>query len=306
MTDRSDAMKLYSYPLVSVVVVTYNSARYVEQTLDSVLAQTYRGPIELIVSDDGSTDNTLKVCNEWIALYGNSFTRAEVIKTPHNLGICGNYNFALAHINGEWVKFIAGDDMLAPDCVDVFVDATRQSDDKFWVSGTLCSNEDGDIGPRYLMGDDLDSEDVETQAKVLAEKSPSKPLIEGPAIFVHVATLRGLGGMDMSYPMLEDFPAAFRFAFNGYHIGIIKRPLVRYRIYSGSVSQSNPSFIPMYQMAKWDAFRKVALRDRKYFKAWHGIVMKSLISIPRTTPLNMLKRYLLMLTDFWAIFSRFR
>ena len=75
MTDRSDAMKLYSYPLVSVVVVTYNSARYVEQTLDSVLAQTYRGPIELIVSDDGSTDNTLKVCNEWIALYGNSFTR---------------------------------------------------------------------------------------------------------------------------------------------------------------------------------------------------------------------------------------
>ena len=51
-------------PLVSIVVITYNSAEYVLETLESAKAQTYQN-IELIVSDDCSADNTVETCSRW-------------------------------------------------------------------------------------------------------------------------------------------------------------------------------------------------------------------------------------------------
>ena len=52
-------------PLVSIIVITYNSSKYVLETLESAKAQTYEN-IELIISDDGSTDDTIKICKNWL------------------------------------------------------------------------------------------------------------------------------------------------------------------------------------------------------------------------------------------------
>lgn len=274
-----------SLPLVSVVVVTYNSARFVRETLDSVLAQTYQGPIELIVSDDGSQDDTAAICRRWIADNGSRFSSAKFISTPRNLGICGNYNFALSHVTGEWVKYIAGDDILLPGCIDIFVTAASASTDKYWISGTHCFNESEDLGPRFLMDTYLDSEDVAQQLRQLVERG--KPMVEGPTLFIHTDTLRSLGGMDMKYPMLEDFPSACLFASHGYHIGVIKQALVKYRVYPESVSQNNPRFFKMYDQAKWDYRCQYAVSRREWFKAWHAYVM-SYISDPK--PMTLRKR----------------
>ncbi len=51
--------------LVSIVVITYNSAKFILETLESSKAQTYKN-IELIISDDCSTDNTVEICQQWI------------------------------------------------------------------------------------------------------------------------------------------------------------------------------------------------------------------------------------------------
>ncbi len=53
-------------PLVSIIVCTYNSSKYVLETLESAKEQTYQN-VELIVSDDCSTDNTVELCRKWIA-----------------------------------------------------------------------------------------------------------------------------------------------------------------------------------------------------------------------------------------------
>ena len=58
--------------LVSVIVITYNSSRYVLHTLESVHRQSFND-IELIVSDDCSTDNTFDLCREWLANYSDRF-----------------------------------------------------------------------------------------------------------------------------------------------------------------------------------------------------------------------------------------
>lgn len=108
-------------PLVSVPVITYNSSRTVLETLDSIKAQTYQN-IELIVSDDCSTDNTVEVCRKWIEQNKDRFVRAELLTVEKNTGVAGNCNRAYAACKGEWVKGIAGDDILLPTCVQDCID----------------------------------------------------------------------------------------------------------------------------------------------------------------------------------------
>ena len=63
-------------PLVSIIVVTYNSSLYVRETLESAKRQSYRN-LELIVTDDASKDDTVKICREWIENNKNRFVRFE-------------------------------------------------------------------------------------------------------------------------------------------------------------------------------------------------------------------------------------
>lgn len=108
-------------PLVSVYVITYNSSKTVIETLDSIYNQTYPN-IELIVSDDCSPDNTVAMCREWIAAHKDRFVRTELLTVEKNTGISGNGNRAEAACQGEWVKGIAGDDLLVEDCIESCVD----------------------------------------------------------------------------------------------------------------------------------------------------------------------------------------
>lgn len=66
MTNNND---MYN-PLVSVIVITYNSAKYVLETLESIRVQSYQN-IELIISDDCSKDNTIDICRNWIGKMKN-------------------------------------------------------------------------------------------------------------------------------------------------------------------------------------------------------------------------------------------
>ena len=97
-------------PLVSISVITYNSSKYVIETLDSAKAQTYQN-IELIISDDCSTDNTVEICKNWINDNKERFVRTELITVKKNTGISPNCNRANNAANGEWIKEIAGDEI---------------------------------------------------------------------------------------------------------------------------------------------------------------------------------------------------
>ena len=97
-----------SKPLVSVFIVTYNSSDYIIEALDSVRNQTYPN-IELVVSDDCSTDNTVPLVKDWMKSYGSRFSRTEIVVAPKNQGIPSNYNRAVNACHGEWLKMMDGD-----------------------------------------------------------------------------------------------------------------------------------------------------------------------------------------------------
>jgi len=101
--------------LVSVIIPTYNRAHLVTETLDSVYEQTYR-PIECIVVDDGSTDDTVAVVTEWKERHrGESFSVR--LLEQENKGAPAARNHGLEAATGKYLLFLDSDDMLKPDAL---------------------------------------------------------------------------------------------------------------------------------------------------------------------------------------------
>lgn len=95
--------------LVSVIIPAYNAEQYVGFCLDTVIAQTHKN-LEIIVVDDGSTDNTGKICDE----YANKDSRIKVIH-QENEGLSSARNAALDIMTGEYIAFIDSDDFISKD-----------------------------------------------------------------------------------------------------------------------------------------------------------------------------------------------
>ena len=92
--------------LVSVLVTTFNHARYVEEALESLRRQTSRD-FEVIITDDASTDGCADIIEAWQARTG---VAAQFVRNPVNCGICANRNAALARASGTFVCSLSGDD----------------------------------------------------------------------------------------------------------------------------------------------------------------------------------------------------
>lgn len=234
----SCSASLFDGVKVSVVVITYNSSKYVLDTLESVKSQDYPN-IELIISDDCSTDDTFLVCKRWIAQNKDRFTRALAVQTDKNGGICVNYNRGLREVQGEWVKYIAGDDMLLPNCVSTFVSVANKCCDKIMISGTIHFSESNENEEKRILPLSFGEMKVGQQEKYLVRKGT---VIEGPTLFLETATLRELNGFEECYPFIEDYPLCMKYLSNGYHIGLVNAHLIRYRVFNESVSRGDSRF----------------------------------------------------------------
>lgn len=107
----------FSKPLVSICMPTFNGGHYLEEALRSAYAQTYPR-LEIVVSDDRSTDATLSILER---------LRAEApmpLRVHHHepSGIGANWNNCVQQAQGTYIKFLFQDDLLAPDCVERMMD----------------------------------------------------------------------------------------------------------------------------------------------------------------------------------------
>lgn len=109
-------------PKVSICIPTYNGATYLEETLESVSAQTF-GDFEAIVVDDGSTDATVDICAE----FARRDPRFRVERNPRNRGLVGNWNRCVELSRAPWVKFVFQDDLLRPIGLSTLLDAATRA-----------------------------------------------------------------------------------------------------------------------------------------------------------------------------------
>jgi glycosyltransferase involved in cell wall biosynthesis len=103
-------------PLVSIGVPVYNNAAHIRKTLSSLVRQSYPN-IEIIVSDDASTDGTLHIAKRFAERHSN----VRVFEQKHRLGTPGNFNFTLSKASGKYFMWAAGDDFRDVNCLSTLV-----------------------------------------------------------------------------------------------------------------------------------------------------------------------------------------
>lgn len=237
-------------PLVSVAVMTYNSSKYVLETLDSIKDQTYQN-IELVISDDASTDDTIAICNKWLDKHRSRFTNVKVLVPPQNTGQSGNYNRAFRACTGEWIKEIDGDDLLLPNCLTDLMEYVGENPEAKYVFGKLkCIG--GTKEAREACEQKFDHSLFKlTQKDQLDYLIYKRNFIASPCSFYNRNFVVDLGfEHDERIPFMEDYPKWINLLRMNVTFYSCPKYIVKYRLGSG-VSTSNlqsPSYFNTYQL----------------------------------------------------------
>lgn len=132
-----------SKPLVSVVVISYNQSRYITQNLDCLKTQTYTN-WELIVADDASPDDSVNVFENW--LEKNKISAKKIFHTK-NTGLPVVLNEAIELCEGKYVKFIAADDYMHPECLEKSINCLEEKGNDYGMvfTDTFCIDDNNQL-----------------------------------------------------------------------------------------------------------------------------------------------------------------
>lgn len=225
--------------LVSVAVITYNSSKTVIETLDSILKQSYGSKnIELIISDDASKDDTVKIVDKWIASHKDSFYKVTFIKNSINLGVSGNINTAWKAVSSEWVKSIAGDDILHTNCIELNIEYIKQNIDcKILFSKMQTFGRSNSVIPTSY---DINFFNRGSYEQYNWLRTFSFNI--APSSFIQTSLLKEVEYADESHRMIEDLPLWLKITKLGYKLHFLNSITVYYRV-DESVSLSNVNYI---------------------------------------------------------------
>jgi glycosyltransferase involved in cell wall biosynthesis len=211
-------MNSSSIPLVSVIIPAYNQAHYLPQAIDSVLAQTYKH-CEIIVVNDGSTDETPAVC----AIY------EPAIQTIHqeNQGLAAARNSGIAVAQGEFLAYLDSDDWWAPDYLEKqvanLVARPEIGMSHTWVNDVTLAGKFIRISGRARS---LAGSDREFYKQILIDS----PIVTPGCVVMRRSCLDVVGLFDDSTYLLggEDWDLWIRVCHK-FPIGVVPEPLVYYR-----------------------------------------------------------------------------
>jgi alpha-1,3-rhamnosyltransferase len=243
-------------PLVSIIVISYFSAEYILETLESIKAQTYKR-IELIITDDGSTDNTLDICREWLSLNEDRFVRTELLTVSSNTGIPSNCNRGLQASHGEWLKFIAGDDLLDKDCIINNMDFATTFPEanviisKYRVFYSRNDQSSNNVRPPEEIWSFFK---LSTDDQLKFMRFRGEHLILG--MVIKRDTLEAVGGFDEKYRLFEDLPLLLVLLEHGNRFYFLPLITAYYRRNIVAVSNPNTETYKLLLSEMLDAYRR--------------------------------------------------
>lgn len=255
--------------LVSVIVVTYNSSKTVLETLESIKSQTYER-IELVVTDDHSKDDTVQVCQKWIDDNQTRFVRAKLITSDTNTGVACNANRGFANSHGEWIKCIAGDDMLLPNCIELFLEFAGKHPDCRIIEGkSKCFGSDKAFVANHQKFQDGLRKYYNRPLKTMYHDALRFVYLAGPPLIIKKDLIDDIGGFDVRYPCCEEFPFQIE-AIKRTYLYYIDAYVVRYRVEQGSLSRNGSQDRCKNDIYKYfDEERgRLMLKEHMYFSWW--------------------------------------
>lgn len=278
-------MEIKEQPVVSVAVITYNSSKTVIETLDSIYNQTYPN-IELIISDDCSTDNTISICRDWIEQHKDRFVRVEILTIEKNTGVSANMNRALNACSGEWIKSIAGDDILETISIEEYIGYVQVHKDIFWCfSQAICFGVDEDQVRRWQIIHESDFYNWTRSQLLDYLHFCGTPFFSATSFINNTELIKTGIKADERVRNAEDRTLWIQMIEAGFKIGFVKKRLVRYRISESSLSTrrvppqsmilANQQFDKYYAIPyiwrkgyRWYAFRLYMINEREMTKSF--------------------------------------
>tara|TARA_R110001583_G_scaffold145875_1_gene297896 strand:- start:19933 stop:20988 length:1056 start_codon:yes stop_codon:yes gene_type:complete len=219
-------------PLVSILAICYNHEKYVIETLDSILHQTYSN-IQLIIIDDCSHDNSVNEIENWIKL--NSVDCLFIARTE-NLGLCKNLNEGIQLCEGEYYQSIACDDILELQKIEKQVAFFKNEPDDVMV---VCSNfstidKNGIvISDTYFKEDFMFPKDV--FSTLLSKYMGYQIIVHSPTVLLKRNVFDTVGMYDDSLHQ-EDF-YMWLLISSKFSIGYLNEVFAKYRVLDTSLSK---------------------------------------------------------------------
>lgn len=221
-------------PLISFYLGCYNQEAFIREAVEGALAQTY-SPLEIIISDDCSTDRTFDIARRVVEVYKGPHA-VRLNRNDTNCGIGENVNRAMELCHGKLVVAAAGDDISLPTRAEVTYQAWEQFDRQptsICSSYTTISADGTERGIGGLRGDPNDTRPFKLLTGGLEEFiSTRRPVVCGCSHVWSAELFHYFGPLKSD---LEDLVISFRSLSAG-QILYIQQPLVKYRRHGGNVS----------------------------------------------------------------------
>ena len=228
-------------PIVSVLIPVYNGLPYLEETIESVLAQSYK-EWELIVGNNASTDKTAEIVAQF------KDPRIRMITHAKNLGAAKNWNFLLQLAQTRYACVLGADDIFAPDHLERKINLLEQNAEAPFVHGAVHMI---DANGNRLPDDLFDCAPVEQKSVTLPRFLKVNFVNITSVVFRMAAVRRHNLGFESRYVLMGDWALLLKLAMLGGPVLYDNQPTASYRIHSKSDARTNMGkFIWSYDGAR--------------------------------------------------------
>ena len=314
-------------PKVSICIPTYNGEAFIEETIKSAIAQTYPN-IELIVSDDGSTDRTIAIAQSFLSQTTADFR----IILHRNYGLSQNWNFCISQATGEYIKFLFQDDLLEPECIEKMVSLAQQNPKIGMVFSprgiTIAEDESHPILRKASQSiKDLHKswsnlKSIQPGQELLADpnclNNPINKIGEPSTVLIATRVFAEIGLFDSGLSQYVDLDMWWRIMGN-YHIGFVDEELSSLRIHPEQQTWKNfaagenhkdvvrfykkllnsPDYSFLNQEIKQKISQKLALRTQPSLSDLSALIAQYKKSPSNQSILEQLRHYRQQVAEYW-------
>lgn len=215
--------------MISVIIPTYNRAHLLPITLQSVLAQTYTD-YEIIVIDDGSTDDTAQVMTK--------YPKVKYIKHDRNLGVSEARNTGLKAANGDYIAFIDSDDIMLPDKLEKQIDAIMKANNNVglvYSPAIRVTEISAEIIPKQLKSGNVFNDALKLKWHYFLQ-----------SMLIKHECFKNVGDFDNRLKVAEDFEMLLRIT-NIYNVAVTEKPLCIINSLDSGISRNQTLYIQAFE-----------------------------------------------------------
>ncbi|MEA5605161.1 glycosyltransferase [Nostoc sp. UHCC 0252] len=271
-TDYKKTNLLDEQPLVSICIPTYNGEKFIAEAINSLLHQTYPN-IEIVLSDDNSTDITVEIAK----LFNQKLSFDFSILEHSQYGLAQNWNYCISQAKGKYIKFLFQDDLLEPNAIEEMVNLAEQDEEIGLVFSprTLFTNTGNTVyDSNFLMHHE--AKDVHKAWSTLKPIQSGQELLQDPnildspinkigepsTVLIRKDVFEKVGLFNSEFCQLVDLEMWLRI-MSQYKIGFINKVLSHFRIHPQQQTRRNAALKDAILLDYQKLFKEI-YSDKRY------------------------------------------